>query len=103
GIALELVAFGEVLELQLVEIDHSRIDHAPLGRPSSAHRSISPKTMSCVPMIATASAIMCPRDISSSAERCAKPAARKCTRYGLLAPSETMETPNSPFGCSIAA
>ncbi len=55
-----------------------------------AHRSISPNTMSCVPMIATTSAIMCPRDISSSAARCGKPGARIFMRYGLFAPSETM-------------
>ena len=53
-------------------------------------RSISPNTMSCVPMIATTSAIMCPRDISSSAARCGKPGARILRRYGLLAPSDTM-------------
>ena len=52
-----------------------------------AHRSISPNTMSCVPMIATTSAIMWPRAISSSAARCAKPGARIFRRYGLLAPS----------------
>ena len=40
------------------------------------HRSISPNTISMVPMIATASAIMCPRAISSSVARCAKPGAR---------------------------
>src|SRR5581483_5439195 len=40
------------------------------------HRSISPNTMSCVPIMATMSAIMWPRDISSSAARCAKPGAR---------------------------
>jgi hypothetical protein len=54
------------------------------------HRSISPKTMSIVPMIATASAIMCPRASSSSAARCGKPGARIFSRYGLLAPSLTM-------------
>jgi hypothetical protein len=32
--------------------------------------------MSCVPMIATASAIMWPRAISFSAARCGKPGAR---------------------------
>src|SRR6516164_7289339 len=79
-IALEVFPFLEVLELQLVDVDYPLFDH----------RSISPKTMSCVPMIATTSAIMCPRDISSSAERCAKPAARSLMRYGLLAPSEMM-------------
>src|SRR5690606_38337799 len=41
-----------------------------------AHRSISPKTMSMVPMMATASASMWPRAISSSAARWAKPGAR---------------------------
>ena len=39
------------------------------GEHGRRYRSIDPKTMSCVPMIATTSAIMCPRDISSSAER----------------------------------
>src|SRR5579862_164528 len=41
-----------------------------LGTVRRAHRSMLPKTMSCEPMIATTSAIICPRDISSSAERC---------------------------------
>src|SRR5690606_19960521 len=66
-------------------------------------RSISPNTMSCVPMIATRSAIMWPRAISSSAARCANPGARIFTRYGLFAPSDTIYTPNSPFGASTAA
>ena len=54
-----------------------------------AHRSISPNTMSMVPITATASAIMWPRAISSSAARCGKPGARIFRRYGLLAPSLT--------------
>ena len=58
-------------------------------RPNLDQRSISPNTMSCVPMIVTASAIMWPRAISSSAARCAKPGARIFRRYGLFAPSET--------------
>src|SRR5690606_31683447 len=68
-----------------------------------AHRSISPNTMSCVPMTATTSASMWPTTISFSAARCGKPAARTFTRYGLFAPSDTRYTPNSPFGCSTAA
>src|SRR4029079_3015339 len=64
----ELVAFGKMIELELVDVHHPGIDHA--------HRSISPNTISCEPMIATTSAIMWPRDISSSAARCGKPAAR---------------------------
>ena len=47
------------------------IDHS-----SISYRSISPNTMSIVPMMATTSEIMCPRDISSIAARCAKPGAR---------------------------
>src|SRR5689334_8540762 len=95
GIGRERPALLEMLELELVEVDDPGLDNA--------HRSISPKTMSCVPMIATTSAIMCPRDISSSAARCGKPAARSLSRYGLFAPSEMTYTPNSPFGCSTAA
>src|SRR5690606_4330737 len=34
-----------------------------------AHRSISPKTMSCVPITATTSASMCPSTISDMADR----------------------------------
>src|SRR5579883_1614739 len=45
-----------------------------------AQRSISPKTMSCVPITATTSASMWPRTISSSAARCANPGARHFTR-----------------------
>src|SRR5438067_12659154 len=61
--SLELVAPGIVRELVLVQVHHV------------LQRSTSPKTMSCVPMIATSSAIMWPRAISSSAERWAKPGA----------------------------
>mgnify|MGYP007026695774 CR=1 FL=1 len=46
-----------------------------VGR-SGVQRSISPNTMSMVPITATASAIMWPRDISSIAARWAKPGAR---------------------------
>ena len=41
-----------------------------------AYRSISPKTMSIVPIRATTSAIMWPRIISSIAAKCGKPGAR---------------------------
>jgi cytochrome c biogenesis protein CcmG/thiol:disulfide interchange protein DsbE len=58
-----------------------------LGR--RAHRSISPNTMSYVPIIATTSDSMCPFVISSIEDRWAKPGARRCTRNGLLAPSLT--------------
>src|SRR5580704_13244530 len=68
-----------------------------------AHRSISPNTISWVPITATTSASICPRTISSSEARCAKPGARTFRRYGLLAPSETRYTPSSPFGASTAA
>src|SRR5262249_47404757 len=68
-----------------------------------SHRSISPKTMSMVPMIATTSAIMCPFAISSIAARWAKPGARIFMRHGLLAPSDMRKMPNSPLGCSTAA
>src|SRR5579871_193470 len=44
------------------------------------HRSISPKTMSRVPMTATTSASMWPRTISSIAARCGKPGARAFRR-----------------------
>src|SRR5208283_2573646 len=72
GRALELVTLAEMLELQIADVDDSGINNA--------HRSISPNTMSCVPMMATTSAIMWPRAISSSAARCAKPAARIFSR-----------------------
>src|SRR5438105_7199499 len=68
GMPFELFAFHAVLELQLIEVDYV------------LQRSISPKTMSWVPMIATASAIMWPRAISSSAARCGKPGARNFSR-----------------------
>src|SRR5215469_8514194 len=53
------------------------------------HRSISPNTTSYVPIMATTSASMCPRTIASIDDKCAKPGARRCTRNGLFAPSET--------------
>ena len=56
----------------------------------AGHRSISPKTMSIVPISATASAIMWPRASSSSEARCGKPGGRIFSRYGLFAPSLTM-------------
>ena len=61
------------------------------GGPSAwcAHRSISPKTMSIEPMIATRSASMCPRHMNSVACRNAKPGARILQRYGRLVPSAT--------------
>src|SRR6266581_3515092 len=63
---LELVAVPSVAsEFQLVAMEDG-----------PGHRSTSPKTISCVPMIATTSAIMCPRDISSSAARYGKLGAR---------------------------
>src|SRR5262245_28786780 len=55
-----------------------------------AHRSISPKTMSWVPITATTSASMWPTTISFKAARCGKPGARTFSRYGLFEPSETM-------------
>src|SRR3984957_835350 len=58
-----------------------------------AHRSISPNTMSWVPITATTSASMWPRTISSSAARCAKPGARTLSRYGLFAPCRPTDTP----------
>jgi len=51
-----------------------------LGRLPAAHRSISPKTMSAVPITATTSASMCPHTISSSAARCGNPGARHLRR-----------------------
>src|SRR5690606_3639869 len=61
------------------------------GGPVSARagqRSISPKTMSSVPIIVVTSLSMWPRTSSSIAARCAKPAARLFIRCGLFAPSE---------------
>src|SRR5207245_9277518 len=54
-----------------------------------AHRSISPKTISIEPMIATTSASMWPRHMKSVACRKAKPGALILQRYGRLVPSET--------------
>src|SRR4029450_4339852 len=74
------------------ELRHPAIDlFARVRRQPTVHgggpaqRSISPNTMSCVPMTATTSASMCPRTISSIDDRCAKPGARTFRRYGLLA------------------
>src|SRR5690606_33663744 len=57
-----------------------------LHRP---YLSISPNTMSYVPIIATTSDSMCPLTTAFIEDMCAKPGARRCTRNGLLAPSET--------------
>ena len=48
------------------------------------------------------SAIKCPLDKKSSVCRCAKPGALILHLYGLLDPSETKKTPNSPLGASTA-
>src|SRR5438270_10195279 len=53
---------------------------APVLRQFDAHRSISPNTMSWVPMTATTSASMWPRTISSRAARWANPGARTLRR-----------------------
>lgn len=53
------------------------------------HRSTSPKTMSCVPMMATTSASMWPLAMKSRPPKCEKPGARILQRYGRLVPSET--------------
>ena len=82
-IALELT-YTQAVKLGLVEARARGV-----AKNVAAHRSISPNTMSMVPITATASAIMWPRVISSSAERCTKPGARIFMRYGLLAPSLT--------------
>src|SRR5271169_2728326 len=53
------------------------------------HRSISPKTISIDPMIATTSASIWPRVMKSVACRKAKPGDLILQRYGRLVPSET--------------
>src|SRR6516164_4702035 len=54
-----------------------------------AHRSISPKTISIDPMIATTSASIWPRVMKSVACKKAKPGDLILQRYGRLVPSET--------------
>ena len=61
----------------------------PLPPQLRPHRSISPKTMSWVPMMVTTSASMWPLDMKSSPCRCAKPGALILQRYGLFEPSLT--------------
>jgi hypothetical protein len=51
--------------------------------------SISPSTMSSVPMMATTSATRCPMDICRRACKLMKEGGRTCTRAGLAVPSET--------------
>src|SRR5207302_3284975 len=72
------------------------------GSVARVHRSISPKTMSIEPMIATRSASIWPRDRNSVACSIAKPGARILQRNGRLVPSATRYTANSPFGASTA-
>src|SRR5690349_24950946 len=79
-----------------------RLDRG-LGETADTHRSTSPNTMSSEPRMAETSASMWPRFIKSIACRCAKPGARILHLYGLLVPSDTRKTPNSPFGASTAA
>ena len=69
---------------------NSKLAGCSNGGPSGglAHRSISPKTMSIEPMIATRSASMWPRHMKSVACRKAKPGALILQRYGRLVPSD---------------
>ena len=57
---------------------------------SISYRSISPSTISMLPMAATTSASNLPSHILGSVCRFAKQAARMWTRYGLAVPSLTM-------------
>ena len=54
------------------------------------HRSVSPRTISMEPRIATTSATICPWHISPSAVRLIKEGARTWYRYGWSVPSLTM-------------
>ena len=56
---------------------------------SDCYLSISPSTMSSVPMMATTSATRCPMDICRRACKLIKEGGRTCTRAGLAVPSET--------------
>src|SRR5450432_439060 len=84
------LSVGRVLGDLALEALRGSLRKDRLRRRPLVHRSISPNTMSMVPMMATASAIMWPRASSSSAARCGKPGARIFSRYGLFAPSLTM-------------
>src|SRR5690606_3694792 len=97
-----LAAFGESRHPLIDLVAGVLAEQRRLATGLGAHRSTSPNTMSWVPITATTSASMWPSTISASADRCAKPGARQCNRYGLLAPSETRYTPNSPFRVSTA-
>src|SRR5438094_1315927 len=55
----------------------------------TCHRSISPKTISSVPIIATTSATRCPRQSFLSACKFMKHGGRTRTRQGCCVPSET--------------
>src|SRR6185369_14949627 len=61
------------------------------------HLSISPKTISNEPMIATTSATISPFAKSGKADRFTKLGPRKCTRLGFGPPSDRMYTPNFAF------
>src|SRR5579872_3646415 len=101
--------FGRELETRRLFLSQSSNRHAlslyatGAPPPRNVYRSTSPKTMSSDPKIADTSASMCLRHMKSIACRCVKPGALSLTRYGLLAPSETRYTPNSPLGASTAA
>jgi len=58
------------------------------GKRQSPHRSTSPNTMSCVPIMATTSASMWPLAMKSRPWRWQNPGARMWQRYGRLEPSD---------------
>src|SRR5690606_17035662 len=67
-----------------------------------AHRSHSPNTTSIAPRMAVASGSMWPLLMKSIACRWLNAVGRILQRYGLLLPSLTRYTPNSPLGLSVA-
>src|SRR5690606_39217127 len=89
-----LIAFRSLchrsLQRTACQCPNQRCKHTHPEGQLEHYRSISPNTMSCVPMTATTSASRWPLVMNSSDCRCANTGARILHLYGLLLPSETM-------------
>src|SRR5207237_10527831 len=83
--------FDDISQTQIpLNLKVQRSKYKAQNRAGKDYRSISPKTISSDPIIATMSATIAPRAISGSAERFTKLGPRKCTRAGFGPPVDLM-------------
>lgn len=85
-----IYSFAKIIYKLIDEVlRNSRLNFEEREKKKNIYRSISPKTTSIVPIIATISARKCFGPISCNAAKWAKPGAFILQRYGLLLPSLT--------------